>query len=222
MPRTRSLAWSELKIGLVTVFALVMAAVLVFAVGGAGGFFWQRYPLKTRFPNIATVKAGTPVRVAGIEVGLVTDIRFSGDGVEVWFEVSKDVRALVTDRSLATIGAISLLGEGAIDITSAPEGTPVAIWGYVPSGPTPGSIAALSEAANAGLAETTKLLADLRAGKGTLGPIGHRRQRVSGGRVAGPGRRTRHVARSRPVEAAWASSCATPWSTTSWRPRRRT
>jgi phospholipid/cholesterol/gamma-HCH transport system substrate-binding protein len=171
MPRTRSLAWSELKIGMLTMFALVMASVLVFAVGGAGGFFWQRYPLKTRFPNIATVKSGTPVRVAGIEVGLVNEITFSGSGVEVWFEVSKDVRPLVTDRSLATIGAISLLGEGAIDITSAPEGVSIAEWGYVPSGPTPGSIAALSEAANSGLAETTKLLADLRAGKGTLGRL---------------------------------------------------
>ncbi len=62
MPRTRSLAWAELKIGILTVFAVVMSALLVFAVGGSGGFFWQRYPLKVHFPNIATVKSGTPVR----------------------------------------------------------------------------------------------------------------------------------------------------------------
>ena len=171
MPRTRSLAWSELKIGIITVFALVMAAVLVFAVGGAGGFFWQRYPLKTRFDNIATVKAGTPVRVAGIEVGVVNDVKLAGTGAEVWFEVSDDVRPLITDRSLAVIGAISLLGEGAIDITPAPEGSPVPEWGYVRSGIAPGSIAALSALAGDGLSETTKLVADLRAGKGTMGRL---------------------------------------------------
>ena len=171
MPRTRSLAWSELKIGMITVFAVVMAALMVFAVGGAGGFFWQRYPLKTRFQNIATVKAGTPVRVAGIEVGAVTDVVFVGDGAEVWFEVSNDVQPLITDRSLAVIGAISLLGEGAIDITPAREGRPIDEWGYVPAGVDPTSIAALSAVAGQGLGETTALLADLRAGKGTLGKL---------------------------------------------------
>ncbi len=171
MPRTRSLAWSELKIGIVTVFALVMAAVLVFAVGGAGGFFWQRYPLKVRFPNIATVKAGTPVRVAGIEVGVVSEVRLAGKEAELWLEVSDDVRPLVTDRSVAVIGAISLLGEGAIDITPAPEGRSLPDWSYVPSDTAPGLIAALSEAANEGLNQTSRLIADLRAGKGTMGKL---------------------------------------------------
>ncbi len=171
MARTRSLAWSELKIGALTVFALVMAGVLVFAVGGSGGFFWQRYPLKARFANVATVKSGTPVRVAGIEMGLVTDVRFVGAGVEAWLEVSTEARPLITDKSTAVIGAISLLGEGAIDITPAPDGTPIPEWGYVPSGVDPTSIAALSEVAGRGLDETTQLLVDLRAGKGTLGRL---------------------------------------------------
>lgn len=171
MPRTRSLAWSELKIGIITVFALVMAAVLVFAVGGAGGFFWQRYPLKARFANIATVKSGTPVRVAGIEVGVVTEVTLVGDGAEAWFEVANEVRPLITDKSLAVIGAISLLGEGAIDITPAPDGRPVPEWGFVPSGVAPGSIAALTDMAGDSLNETTKLVADLRAGKGTMGRL---------------------------------------------------
>ena len=38
---------------------------------GGNGFFWQRYSLKTRFANVAGLKAGSPVRVAGKEVGSV-------------------------------------------------------------------------------------------------------------------------------------------------------
>lgn len=171
MPRTRSLAWSELKIGIISVFALVMSALLVFAVGGAGGFFWQRYALKARFPNIATVKSGTPVRVAGIEMGVVSDVRLDGSTVEVWLDVAKEVGPLITDKSLAVIGAISLLGEGAIDITPAPDGTPIPEWGYVPSGVDPASIAALSAVAGEGLDQTRLLLTDLRAGKGTMGRL---------------------------------------------------
>lgn len=171
MPRTRSLAWAELKIGMLAIFAVVMAALLVFAVGGAGGFFWQRYPLKVHFPDIATVRQGTPVRVAGIEVGMVTDVVFADDGVDAWLEVSNDVRRLVTDRSVAVIGAISMLGEGAVDITSAPDGTPLPDWGYVRASVDPGSFAALSATASQGLSETTQLIADLRAGKGSLGRL---------------------------------------------------
>ena len=64
MPRTRSLAWAELKVGLVTVFAVFMTAVLIFLLSGQGGFPWQQYSLKTVFDNIAGLKEGAPVRVA--------------------------------------------------------------------------------------------------------------------------------------------------------------
>ncbi len=109
----------------------------------------------------------------------MTDVEFAGDAVDAWFEVADDVRPLITTRSVAVIGAISMLGEGALDITPAPGGTPIPDWGYVPSAPSPGSIAALSESASAGLNETNLLLADLRAGKGTLGTSAHRRRRLS-------------------------------------------
>jgi hypothetical protein len=42
MPRTRSLAFSELKIGILAVIALVLAVFLVFLVGGEGGFFAKK------------------------------------------------------------------------------------------------------------------------------------------------------------------------------------
>ena len=81
MPRTRSLAWSELKIGLTTVFALIMATAFVFLLTGSSGFFWQRYSVKTVFPDVAGLKEGAPVRVAGVEVGSVTGVEFIGDRV---------------------------------------------------------------------------------------------------------------------------------------------
>jgi len=41
MPRTRSIAWSQVKLGILGVVALTVAAVTVAAVGGEAGFFWQ-------------------------------------------------------------------------------------------------------------------------------------------------------------------------------------
>jgi phospholipid/cholesterol/gamma-HCH transport system substrate-binding protein len=171
MPRTRSLAWAELKFGLIAVFALVMAGLLIFAVGGSGGFFWQNYPLKVQFPNVAGLMSGSPVRVAGVEVGSVTNVELVPNGAEVWFNIIDDMKPLVTDRSSAKIGSISLLGEGAVDIEAAPGGTPIPDWGYVPTGTPAPTIAELTEQAGTGIADVTKLIADLRAGKGTVGKL---------------------------------------------------
>src|SRR5687767_897407 len=171
MPRTRSLAWAELKFGLIAVFALVMAGLLIFAVGGGGGFFWQNYPLKVQFPNVAGLMSGSPVRVAGVEVGAVTDVTLVPNGAEVSFNVSDDMRTLITDRSTAKIGSISLLGEGAVDIEAAPDGTPLPDWGYVATGTPAPSIAELTAQAGTGIGDVTALIADLRAGKGTIGKL---------------------------------------------------
>ena len=48
-----------------------MTALLIFLLSGQGGFPWQQYALKTVFDNIAGLKEGAPVRVAGLEVGSV-------------------------------------------------------------------------------------------------------------------------------------------------------
>jgi phospholipid/cholesterol/gamma-HCH transport system substrate-binding protein len=69
MPRTRSLAWSELKIGIIAVVAVVLTIMIILAVGGQGGFAWERYELKTKFTNVQGLKSGAIVRVAGVDVG---------------------------------------------------------------------------------------------------------------------------------------------------------
>ena len=171
MPRTRSLAWAELKFGLIAVFALVMAGLLIFAVGGGGGFFWQNYPLKVQFPNVAGLMSGSPVRVAGVEVGAVTDVTLVPGGAEVSFTVLDEMRKVITNKSTAKIGSISLLGEGAVDIEAAPEGKPLPDWAYVTTGKAAASIADLTSQAGIGIADTTAMIADLRAGKGTVGKL---------------------------------------------------
>jgi len=171
MPRTRSLAWAELKIGLLSVFAIVMATILIFFLSGQGGFFWQRYSLKTVFTNIAGLKEGAPVRVAGVEVGSVEDLNFVGDRVEVVMQVRKDMQPRITSRSVAALGSVSLLGEAAVDITASSDGTPIPEWGYVPSGRAVGSITDVAERATEGIETMTKLLSDVSEGRGTVGKL---------------------------------------------------
>ena len=171
MPRTRSLAWSELRIGVLTVVAVAIAIVTIFMLTGARGFFWQRYNLKTQFGSVAGLKAGSPVRVAGVEVGLVKSVDLVGDKVDVSFEVNKDVRPRITDRSTATLGSVSLLGESAVDITPASNGTPIPEWGYVPERATRGMLSTMAPEASEGIEAITKLVTDVQNGRGTVGKL---------------------------------------------------
>src|SRR5215470_8715794 len=138
MPRTRSLAWSELRIGVLMIVALVIAAALIFSLTGSKGFSWQRYTLKSRFGNVAGLASGSPVRVAGVEVGTVTGVEFAGEQVDVIFEVRTTMRPRITDKSQASLGSVSLLGESAVDISAATSGTPIPDYGYVQTGRSKG------------------------------------------------------------------------------------
>jgi phospholipid/cholesterol/gamma-HCH transport system substrate-binding protein len=171
MPRTRSLAWAELKIGVVTVVAIALAAMLIFTLTGEGGFSWQRYGLKTVFTDVSGLGEGSPVRVAGLEVGSVTAVDFVGDRVEVSFEIADDLQSRITSASRATLGSVSLLGESSVDITPSSAGTPIPEWGYVPSGGAPGSMAQALSSASTTAERATLLIDDIRAGRGTVGKL---------------------------------------------------
>jgi phospholipid/cholesterol/gamma-HCH transport system substrate-binding protein len=171
MARTHSLAWSQLKIGVLGLAAMLLAALLIFAVGGQGGFSWQRYTLKTKFTDVKGLKTGAVVRVAGIDVGKVTDLEFVGSEVEVTLEVNNAMQERITEQSRAMIGSLSLLGEPLIDIAPSSEGRRLEDGDFIPSARAAGQIADVAEGATQSLEQARLLLEDLRAGRGTMGRL---------------------------------------------------
>src|SRR5687768_15034270 len=171
MPRTRSLAWSELKIGIVAVAAIALAVMLIVAVGGQGGFSWEQYELKTRFADVKGLKSGAVVRVAGVEVGKVSEVALSGSEVEVILKVNEENQSRITTESRASIGSLSLLGEPVIDISPSTKGTPLKDGDFVPAGRAPGQLADVAEGATQSLQQVTGILQDIRSGKGTVGKL---------------------------------------------------
>jgi phospholipid/cholesterol/gamma-HCH transport system substrate-binding protein len=170
MPRTRSLAWSELKIGIIAVIAIALAIMLIVAVGGQGGFTWNRYELKTKFTNVLGLKSGAVVRVAGVEVGKVTDVELEGAEVLVTVEINEEHQSRITDQSRASIGSLSLLGEPIIEITPSAQGRPLKNGEFIQSEPST-ALADMAGPVKKGVEELTALLNDIRAGKGTVGKL---------------------------------------------------
>ena len=171
MPRTRSLAWSELKIGIVAVVAIAMAVMFVIAVGGQGGFSWQQYELVTKFADVKGLKSGAVVRVAGVEVGKVDEVKLSGSEVEVRLKVNEENKSRITDQSRASIGSLSLLGEPVIDISPSTQGRPLQNGDFLPAVRAPGQLADVAEGATQALGQVTGIMQDIRSGKGTVGKL---------------------------------------------------
>lgn len=172
MPRTRSLAWSELKIGLLALAALLLTVFMIFLVGGqGGGWFARQYHLKTRFDNVMGLKEGGLVRVGGVEVGQIAEMQFVGAQIEVAMELAQSMQDRITTESRATIGSLSLLGEGVVDITPSTRGEPLQEWAYIPSSRQAPPLGEVAAGASEGLEELTGILRGIRQGKGTLGKL---------------------------------------------------
>lgn len=171
MPRTKSLAWSQLKIGILGVIAIALAMALIIAVGGQAGFWWERYTLKTRFANAAGMKPGAVVRLAGKDIGKVTSVDFAGREIEIGMDIHEDVKPLITTESRATMGSLSLLGEPIVEISPATTGTPLEDGAYVPSTPASGSIAEVATTAQTTLGEANKILLGISEGRGSVGKL---------------------------------------------------
>jgi len=171
MPRTRSLAWSQLKIGVIAVAAIVLAVMLILAVGGQGGFAWERYELKTKFPNVKGLKSGALVRIAGVDVGKVTGVDFVGAEVQVTLEVNEENQTRITEQSRASIGSLSLLGEPIIEISPSSEGRRLQNGDFIQGTAMGGDFAAMSSSATETLEQVNQVLQGLRKGEGTVGKL---------------------------------------------------
>ena len=76
----------ETRLGLF--FALVfVAAFVLFEMVGGGRFFGSGIPIKARFNTAGDLKAGDPVKLAGVDIGRVQSIRIADGKVEVGMTV---------------------------------------------------------------------------------------------------------------------------------------
>jgi phospholipid/cholesterol/gamma-HCH transport system substrate-binding protein len=104
----------EVKVGLFLVVAFLIVVAL-FEMVGKETLFARTVEYRTSFKSIPGLKLGDPVRLAGVDVGTVKDIRVIGARVEVTIRV-KPGTPVKTD-SIATIKLTSLLGTNFVDIT---------------------------------------------------------------------------------------------------------
>jgi phospholipid/cholesterol/gamma-HCH transport system substrate-binding protein len=171
--RSQALTWTELRVGVVVILSLIVLAVTVLYIGSGGGvLFGRKYELKALMSDVNGLKPGAPVRVGGVEVGTVKEVDFAGAGargmVEVTMSIDRRVQDRVTTESRATLGALGLLGEKAVDITGATRGAPIQDGGYLTADAEDPFKSLLSDASES-TTHLRRILSRMDAGEGTLG-----------------------------------------------------
>lgn len=112
----------HLIVGFFVFISLLIFVTGVFVISGERALFERKYTVKSYFDNTAGLLTGAYVRLSGVRIGTVTDIRFpdSPDNpmIEVRMEVREQGIRRITPDSLATIRTEGLLGARYIEIVA--------------------------------------------------------------------------------------------------------
>lgn len=127
---------TEKKVGLFFVFGLIIFGITL-ELGEKWNPFEKKKGYKTFYSSITGLKVGDPVRLAGVDAGVIKKISIVDSKVQVDFEVA-DETAIKTD-TVATIRLTNLLGGQFLNLTFGSPQAPLL---------PPGSIVPSKELAN--------------------------------------------------------------------------
>lgn len=125
MPSQKQLKWSQLRVGITVIAALVTLAVLLFLMSGTAGLFSRRITLYSYFDNAEGLRVGAPVRLSGVDIGNVNKIRIVNTPdkkltpVEITMKVSTKYSFGLRRDSQTSLDTAGVLGETYIDIDSS-------------------------------------------------------------------------------------------------------
>ena len=140
MQRSNHIGWSQVRAGIFIFLALLFIAGGVTIMGQKTKMFVSKGSLNVVMDDVAGLKVGAPVWLAGVDMGLVTDIRFADptktNEVSILMEIDSAALKKIGSDSKITIKTRGLMGEKYVDISPSSQysdtppsilrGTPVA------------------------------------------------------------------------------------------------
>lgn len=121
MKRSDNIAWSQVKVGIFIICALIFLALGILLMGKQTKLFVPKGELSVVMTDVAGLKLGAPVWLAGVDVGAVTRIRFErpreSNEVTVDLEVDRSALKKIGPDSIITVKTRGLMGEKYVDIT---------------------------------------------------------------------------------------------------------
>jgi phospholipid/cholesterol/gamma-HCH transport system substrate-binding protein len=161
----------QLRVGAFVLAGLLVFAGLVYMLGRTAGLFERQYRLVASFGQIGGLIQGATVRLAGVPVGHVGEIRLPEPGsakVRVELLIARRVQDRIRADSLARIETLGLLGDKIIDVTLGSPAAAVLQDGGELRTEEPFDTARLTQQGAALLGNLVELSTELRAALASL------------------------------------------------------
>jgi phospholipid/cholesterol/gamma-HCH transport system substrate-binding protein len=121
MERSNQIGWAQVRAGVFILVALLFIAGGVLLMGQKTKMFTSKGTLSVVMDDVAGLKEGAPVWLAGVDVGVVTAIGFEdpekNNEVTIHLEADREALRKIGPDSLITIKTRGLMGEKYVDIT---------------------------------------------------------------------------------------------------------
>jgi phospholipid/cholesterol/gamma-HCH transport system substrate-binding protein len=184
MKRSAYITWDQLKVGALIIVSLLVMTLAIYQVGRAANLFSSRYELVTFLQDVAGLRQGGSVTIAGQLAGVVKEIELlpvdadTTRNVRVVFEVNDGLRDQVRGDSRARLRTMGLLGDKVLEVSvGSPRHSVLAEGDTVPSEPAMDYEAIITKAAGS-VDDVVALTRDLRQltggivrGEGTMGQL---------------------------------------------------
>jgi phospholipid/cholesterol/gamma-HCH transport system substrate-binding protein len=112
---------SDVKVGAFVLVTLIAAVAIVLTLAQKRHVFERRVVIHTVFQEVEGLRVGAPVRLSGVNIGLVSRIAFARERtasqIHVDLEISRDALARIGTDSVARIGTQGLLGDKIIELS---------------------------------------------------------------------------------------------------------
>src|SRR5215469_7889193 len=183
MAQRRSLAWTELRVGILVITSFALLALAIFYIGGQSGFFQPKYSVTAFFQNANNLRNGAEVSLEGVTIGNVRRVAISKDpdpnkAVAATMDLDATYQNIIRTDSRVTISTIGLLGDSKVDISRGTEAGMVIPDGGFIQGTEEGDIRNIVQGTNDFIAnlqvlsDDFKKIADRTAQvEGTLGQL---------------------------------------------------
>jgi len=119
----KQLAWSKLKVGIVVTGALIILLFAVLFAGNIQNLFAPQATIFATFLDVKGLRSGAPVWFAGVQIGSVKSIDFTGDRITATIKVDRDALAYLKKDSEASILTLGLLGDKYIEMGPGSKGS---------------------------------------------------------------------------------------------------
>ena len=130
----------EIKVGVLTLAALVVFATAIFVVGDRQQLFSRKSRYTIHFVSTAGLSRGASVQLNGVDVGQVAAVDLpatvSEEGITVVISVDRRFEIHIREDSLARIKTLGLLGDKFIELTAGTAAAAqIAAGGEIPAAP---------------------------------------------------------------------------------------